>query len=225
MSEHQHKHVMTDITDPSVFWTQEFWDERYSTSGRIWSGNPNQRLVEQVSHLTPGTALDVGCGEGGDAIWLAAQGWRVTAMDVSPVALARGAEEAAKAGPEIANRITWKHVDMLTWDLASEQFDLVSAHYIHLPSQQREVFHTRLGSAVRPGGTLLIVGHHPSDLEKGIRRPNFPDLMFTAEQIVESLPSDAWEVHYAGAPERSWVDPEGQTATISDAVFRATRRA
>src|SRR2546430_12503786 len=122
----------------SSLFTQEFWDERYRSSDRVWSGEPNPRLVERVSDLTPGTALDVGSGEGADAIWLAARGWQVTAIDVSTVALDRAAERAAEAGAEVANRITWQQADVLTWDPAPLQFDLVSAQFMHLPTLARQ---------------------------------------------------------------------------------------
>src|SRR4051794_928957 len=95
---HHRTHDDEHAFDPAAVLTQDFWEERYRSSDQIWSGNPNPRLVEHVAELTPGTALDVGCGEGADAIWLAARGWQVTALDVSTVALARGARAAADAG-------------------------------------------------------------------------------------------------------------------------------
>ena len=210
--------------DPASLLTQAFWDERYGATDQLWSGDPNQRLVEQVADLTPGTALDVGCGEGGDAIWLASQGWQVVGMDVSPVGLARAAQHAVQAGAEIAMRITWQQADMLSWAPPPEQFDLVSAHFIHLPSAERESLHRRLAAAVRPGGTLLIVGHHPSDLETTAHRMNLPDFMYTAEQVAATLAPDAWEIVVAAAPQRGWHDPEGNPITIRDAVLRARRR-
>ena len=103
--------------DPAHF-TQEFWDDRYQTadqSGRLWSGQPNAQLVAQTADLAPGEALEAGCGEGADAIWLARQGWTVTAVDVSAVALERAAGFAAAAGDEVARRITWQREDLLSW--------------------------------------------------------------------------------------------------------------
>jgi SAM-dependent methyltransferase len=210
--------------DSSVMWTQEFWDARYGSADSIWSGNPNPHLVAQVADLTPGTALDVGSGEGADAIWLAEHGWRVTGVDVSTVALARAAQGAATAGEEIANRITWQQVDILTWDPAPLQFDLVSAQFMHIPRLQRQVVHRRLAAAVRPGGSLLIVGHHPSDMATSMPRPNMPDLFFTAEQVADGLEPDLWQVVVATAPGRQTLDPEGRTITIRDTVLHAMRR-
>jgi thioredoxin reductase/SAM-dependent methyltransferase len=215
--EHDH------IPDTSVLFTQEFWDERYRSADMIWSGNANPHLVATVTDLVPATALDIGSGEGADAIWLASQGWRVTGIDVSTVALGRAVKRAAEAGEQIADRITWRHADVLSWDPAPQRFDLVSAQFMQLPRPALESLHRRLAAAVRPGGTLLIVGHHPSDLETSIGRPHLPDLMFTADQIAAVLDPDDWHVTVA-APERQAVDADGRSITIRDAVLRAIRR-
>jgi len=215
-----HDHTL----DPAALLTQEFWDARYGSADQIWSGNPNPHLVEQVADLAPGSALDVGSGEGADAIWLAARGWHVTGIDVSTVALDRAAERAAEAGAEIADRITWQQADILSWDPAPLQFDLVSAQFMHLPTPARESLHRRLAVAVRPGGTLLIVGHHPSDLETSVGRPNLPDFLFTADQIAAALEPDDWQIIVAAAPERQTLDPDGRPVRIRDAVMHAVRR-
>lgn len=211
-------------TDVASLFTQEFWDARYASRTQLWSGNPNRCFAEQVADLEPGTALDVGCGEGADANWLAARGWQVTAVDVSTVALERAAARAGAAGREIADRITWRQVDLMSWAPASAQFDLVSAQFIHLPLAERDALNRGLAAAVRPGGTLLIVGHHPSDLETSIGRWNLPGLLFTAEEIAATLDPNDWEIVVAAAPEREERDPEGRPVTIRDAVLRARRR-
>jgi SAM-dependent methyltransferase len=213
-----------DHPDPAVMFTREFWDERYGSKPKVWSGNPNPHLVAQLTGLPPGVALEVGSGEGADAVWLASQGWQVTAVDVSTVGLERAADHAAAAGPEIAGRITWRQEDILVWEPPSQQFDLVTAHFMQPPRSEREALHRRLAAAVRPGGTLLIVGHHPSDLHTSMSRPNLPDLFFTAEEVAATLDPDQWDVLLAAAPGRETVDPEGQPVTIHDAVLQATRR-
>jgi 2-polyprenyl-3-methyl-5-hydroxy-6-metoxy-1,4-benzoquinol methylase len=210
--------------DPAVLVTREFWDDRYGSADQIWSGNPNQRLVEQVADLAPGSALEVGCGEGADAIWLATRGWQVTAVDVSTVALARAAQQATVVGPDVAERIDWQQADILSWQPTPRQFDLVTAHFIHVPAVEREPLHRRLAEAVRPGGTLLIVGHHPSDLETRVGRWRLADFLFTAEQVAAVLGPDEWQIAVCDAPERQALDPDGQPVTIRDAVLRATRR-
>ena len=123
--------------DPTTLHTSEFWDDRYGSTEALWSGRPNQRLVENVSGLTPGTALEIGCGEGADAIWLAQQGWTVTAVDVSKVAVERAAGHAAEADPVAAERITWRQQDLREWAPEPASYDLVTEHFLHLPSAVR----------------------------------------------------------------------------------------
>lgn len=202
--------------------SQEFWDERYRSTERVWSGHPNLRLVEQVSDLTPGAALDIGSGEGADAIWLAARGWRVTAFDVSTVALQRAARHAEQEGNEVAERISWQQADFRSWT-AEGTFDLVSAQFMHLPRPDIEALHRQLAAAVRPGGSLLIVGHHPLDMQSSVPRPDRPELFYTAEEVAASLDQDDWDILVADALARETVDPDGQPATIHDAVLHARR--
>jgi SAM-dependent methyltransferase len=212
--EHDHEHMFT----------QEYWDERYGSAEAIWSGNVNPHLVTAAADLAPGVALDVGSGEGADAIWLATKGWQVTAVDISAVALERAARHAAKAGDEVAARITWERGDVLSWDPAPRRYNLVSAQFMQLPQPALTSLHRRLAAAVQPGGTLLIVGHDPSDLETSAHRPHRPDLMFTADQVAATLDPDEWETISAATPERQILDPDGQQITIRDAVLRAVRR-
>jgi len=212
--------------DVTALYTAEFWDERYGSADRIWSGNPNPRLVSVAGVLPPGAALDVGCGEGADAIWLARQGWRVTAVDVSSVALARAAVAAADAGPEIAERVDWRPADAVTagaWTPERAAYDLVSAQFMHLPWPELQAFHRRLADAVKPGGTLLIVGHHPSDVEAFQRPAHLAALMYPAERMATTFDQDEWEVE-ATNPGRPFTDPEGNQVTLHDAVVRAVKR-
>jgi SAM-dependent methyltransferase len=214
-------HGPHDDADPAQFFTQEYWDERYSGEP-VWSGNPNPLLVRYASGLTPGTALDVGSGEGGDVIWLATQGWTVTGADISPVVLRRSAEAAAQAGPDIAARITWQQADLLSWQPPEQWFDLVSAQFVHLPRREREDLHRRLAAAVRPGGTLLVVSHHPSDLDTG-HRPHLPGMFATPAEMATVLDPAQWSVE-TSEPGREATFPDGWTGTIHDAVLRAVRR-
>jgi SAM-dependent methyltransferase len=216
---HHHDHAAEDL---SAMYSQQFWDERYGSAPALWSGQPNQRLVEHAADLTPSTALDIGCGEGADALWLASRGWQVTALDISPVALARAAERAAAAGPEVAGRITWEQADLLAWSPRT-QVDLVSAQFLHLPPEPAVQVQARLAAAVRPGGTLLIVGHDKSDLETTVRRPPVPALFSSPAEIAARLDPAAWDVVVTATPERSVVDGEGRTVTIRDAVMKAVR--
>lgn len=208
--EHHGEHGETE-------YTQEFWDERYGSADRIWSGRPNTQLVAQVTDLAPGDALDVGSGEGADAIWLASRGWRVTAVDVSAVALDRAAQVAMAAG--LQSLISWEQRDMLSWDPGQARFDLVSAQFMHLPRPAQDSMHTRLAAAVRPGGTLLIVGHLHDELHAHIA-PRFRP----AEDIAAALDPDAWQIIVATAIDRSGTGPDGEPVLLSDSVLRAVRQ-
>jgi 2-polyprenyl-3-methyl-5-hydroxy-6-metoxy-1,4-benzoquinol methylase len=217
MSNHEHHDL-----DPSTLHTAEFWDERYGSADALWSGRPNQRLVENVTGLAAGKALEIGCGEGADAIWLAQQGWSVTAVDVSQVALDRAAHHAAREAPAIRDRITWRREDLREWAPEPASFDLVTEHFLHLPSALRVRQHARLASAVRPGGVLLLVGHHPVD-HRTLQRPHAEDLYFLPEQEASALSPDDWDVS-ATAPSRPAHGPDGSAMTVTDAVVRAVRR-
>ena len=153
--------------DLEVQFSQEYWDDRYRSAHQLWSGQPNPQIVAQAADLTPGDALDVGCGEGADAIWLARQGWTVTGVDISAVALERAAGHAAACGDDIARRISWRQADLLGWEPGPQRYDLVSAQFMYLPAADLESLHRRLAAAVRPGGTLLVVLHHPDSMHAG----------------------------------------------------------
>jgi SAM-dependent methyltransferase len=202
-------------------WSAAFWDARYSSAPHIWSGDPNPQLVREATDLAPGTALDAGCGTGADARWLARRGWRVTALDISAVALERA---AVHAEPEIAGRISWQQADLLDGAPRAEAYDLVNAQYLHVPGGDRDRVFGHLAAAVAAGGTLLVVGHHPSDLGTTLRRPRTPDLLFTAEQAAATLDPRAWDVLVAAARQRPAVDPDGREITSTDAVLRARHR-
>ncbi|MEU1534676.1 class I SAM-dependent methyltransferase [Streptomyces fagopyri] len=163
------------------------WDERYAGQERFWSGEPNPQLVAAAGALVPGTVLDVGCGEGGDVVWLARQGWRVTGADFSAEGLARAARHTEEAG--VSERVDWWQVDARTFDAGGRSYDLVSSHYLHAPDGGMVEVTRRLASAVSPGGVLLIVGHAPSheftQLSESHRKA-----MFLAADLLAGLPDD-----------------------------------
>jgi SAM-dependent methyltransferase len=205
-----------------VRFDRDYWEERYRSAHKLWSGNPNPNLVAEVSELTPGRALDAGAGEGADAIWLARRGWQVTAVDISSVALDRAAEHAAAAGIAVAERIRWLREDIVGWQPPERAYDLVSTQYLHLPPSDRRAAYARLAAAVAERGTLLIVAHHPSDLQTTVPRPNQPDLFFTGDDLAAEL-ADGFEIVTNVAAPREVTDHEGRLVTIHDTVFRARR--
>ena len=131
------------------------WDELYLQDERVWSGKPNGSLVVEVADLPPGCALDVGCGEGADAVWLSRHGWQVTGLDVSRVALDRAERYAQEAGV----LVSWMHAGLVEADLPKGSFDLVSAQYAVLLKTGASVAERVLAALVAPGGTLLVVHH------------------------------------------------------------------
>jgi SAM-dependent methyltransferase len=214
MTEHEHD------TAPAL--DEDFWNGRYLAAERIWSGHPNPQLVAEVSDLTPGRALDVGCGEGADAIWLARRGWDVVATDISTVALERARQHVEDTDPPVSARLEWRHVDLLVSPPERDAFDLASAQFMQLPPGQRVQLFTALAASVRAGGTLLVVGHHPSDMTSGVRRPPMPERFYTADDIAGLLDA-SWTVVVNDSRPRSSTTPEGDEATIHDAVLLATR--
>ncbi|HEU5390660.1 MAG TPA: class I SAM-dependent methyltransferase [Streptosporangiaceae bacterium] len=210
------------MSHEAIEFTQEFWDDRYRSAGQLWSGQPNAQFAAHAADLEPGEALDAGCGEGADAIWLARRGWAVTAVDVSAVALERAAAAAGAAGGDVAERIGWRREDLLTWIPEPDRYDLVSAQFMHFPRAELTAFHQRLAAAVRPGGTLLLIAHHPDDLHAALN--GHPDLFWYAEDIAASLEPGQWEVRVAEASGRSAIDHDGQPVTVRDTVLRAARR-
>ncbi|WP_328323810.1 methyltransferase domain-containing protein [Kribbella sp. NBC_00382] len=200
---------------------EEYWNDRYRESTRIWSGNPNVELVNEVSGMTPGTALDLGSGEGGDAIWLAKQGWRVTAVDVSAVALERAAQHAAEAG--VGEQIDWQQHE-LGKSFPDGTFDLVSAQFLHstVDLPREEILRTA-AEAVAPGGVLLIEGH--LDWPESLKHGDHPDVHFpTPDEVIADLRLDdgRWEILVSRAHDREQV-VDGETLARRDSTVKARR--
>lgn len=193
------------------------WDERYGTAEQVWSGQPNGALVTEVAGLTPGRVLDVGCGEGADAVWLAARGWRVTALDVSRVALDR----AARAGRDAGVDVEWVHAGLEEAPLPAEGFDLVSAQYPALLRTPSDTAERALLSAVAPGGTLLLVHHADMDVEHAKER-GFDPADYVSPDGVAGMLDDTWQVEVHERRERDIVGGSGAHHS-RDVVLRAKR--
>ena len=202
---------------------EAFWNDRYRSAHALWSGSPNRHLVAEAGALPPGTALDAGAGEGADAIWLARRGWRVTAVDISGVALERAAGHGAKEDEAVAERIEWRREDLREWVPPERGYDLVTAQYLHVPGATRRVLVARLAASVADGGTLLFVGHHPLDLETTMPRPRQPELFFTGDDLAADLDGDGWKIVTNVAAPHEATDPEGRPVVVHDTVFRARR--
>ena len=202
--------------------TEAYWDDFFQSRDRVGSGRPNAVLARETADLDPGSALDLGCGEGDDAIWLAQHGWRVTAVDVSPTALARAAQHAKTA--DVADMITWERHD-LALSYPTGTFDLVSAQFFHSPvGPPRDVALRAAASAVAPGGVLLIVSH--AAFPPWALSPDPTTKFPTPEKTLESLHLDqeAWEIVVLDSFERSAQGPNGQQGTLTDSVVKLQKR-
>jgi SAM-dependent methyltransferase len=150
------------------------WDERYASSGLVWSAEPNALAASLLRDLTPGRALDVAAGEGRMALWLAGQGWQVTALDFSATGLAKGRSRAQELGLQV----DWRLADATTEDLGESAYDLVMVLYLHLPQQDVRDLLLRCAHALAPGGHLLMIGHDKDNLLRGVGGPQDSDLLY-----------------------------------------------
>ena len=193
------------------------WAELYSGDNAIWSGNPNGALVAEMSDVTPGRALDVGCGEGADAVWLAGWGWEVTALDVSRVALDRAAAAARAAGVDVR----WLLGGLVDVPLPAGAFDLVSAQYPALRRTPGQDAERALLAAVAPGGTLLVVHHADVDAEQA-KAHGFDPADYVGLPQVAALLGEGWRIEVDETRPRSVSGGAGSHHT-HDVVLRARR--
>jgi SAM-dependent methyltransferase len=190
------------------------WDEMYRSRDQIFSGDPNGVLVAETIGLPPGHALDVGCGEGADALWLARRGWQVTAVDISEIALQRAATAADTKG-----RVTWTRADLTTTPPPTGAFDLVSIHYFPLMRRPGHAALRGLLDAVAPGGTLLFATHALSDLALR-QEEGFDPTDYYQPNDVAQLLDDTWHVVINETRPRATRAPVG-THHTHDTVLRA----
>ena len=196
------------------------WDARYTgQDGARWSGRPNGRFRAEVASLPPGRALDVGCGEGADAIWLARSGWTVTAIDISDVAVIRAREAAELAGAVVE----WVCRDALQTPFPAGSFDLVSMQYLALPKAAGQAAVRALPGAVRPGGLLLAVYHDLTDEDREHMRSQGTDPAdYVDADDLARLLGDEFTIELRAVQPR--IDPPPDHPHIADVVLRARRR-
>jgi SAM-dependent methyltransferase len=212
---------------------KDYWESHWQEADEHASGQevaPNPYLAREVSGLARGTALDAGCGEGAEAIWLATEGWQVTAADISAEVLARDSQRATTscAAPD---HVQWVEADLSVWE-PGQQFDLVTTHYAH-PAMPQQAFYQRISRWVAPGGTLLIVGHlHTSETTayghgqepQGHGHSPPEQVSVTAASITAGFDATRWDIITADEPIRTLTDRAGRSIQLDDVVVRATRR-
>jgi SAM-dependent methyltransferase len=162
---------------------RDMWDERYAAKELVWSAGPNRLLADELTGLQPGTALDVACGEGRNALWLAEQGWEVTGIDFSEVAIGKARQIAERRGVTV----DWLVADIAEHDLGPSTFDLVCVLYLHTGPEERARWLPKTISAVKPGGTWLYIGHDPSNIEHGVGGPQDAALLPGAQDLSRAL--------------------------------------
>jgi SAM-dependent methyltransferase len=193
---------------------REDWDRRYAETDLLWSPEPNRFLVAEVRDLPPGRALDLACGEGRNALWLAELGWRVTGVDFSPVAIEKARARALQAKAEV----DLVCADLLDYQPERAAFDLVLVLYLQVPPDDRRVVLERAVAALAPGGTLLLVGHDLRNLSDGVGGPSDASVLYTPADIVAELPG--LEIEKA---ERVLRDVADADRSAIDALVRARR--
>jgi SAM-dependent methyltransferase len=159
------------------------WNRKHGEGLLLFGAEPNRFLVDEVGDLEPSRALDVACGSGRNAVWLAFQGWKVTGVDFSGVALEQARALAAQRRVEVE----WVEADLLGWRPFDAAFDLIAVLYLQLPADQLAAVLRRAAGGLAPGGTLIVIGHHSDNLEHGSGGPKDPGVLFTPEQVAESL--------------------------------------
>lgn len=201
-----------------------YWESRYADQDRMWSGRVNAVLGDVASGLTPDTALDLGCGEGGDVLWLAAQGWRATGVDLSPTATDRGRATAVAAG--LGDRVRFVAADLATWD-TDEQFGLVTASFlqswpVEIP---RAAILRRATGFVAPGGLLLVTAHAtpPGGMPEGLEEYRFPEPDDDLRTLDLGLGTD-WEALVTEVRPRTVTRDDQSTHDVRDSVVLVRRR-
>jgi SAM-dependent methyltransferase len=194
------------------------WDLRYAGSELVWTAQPNRFLVSEVADMAPGRALDLACGEGRNAVWLAEQGWRTLGVDFSTVAIEK-ARQLARARQVEAD---WEVADLSSYAPSPGAFDLVALFYLQVPAAQRSPILARAAAALADGGTLLVVAHDLSNLDEGYGGPQDPAVLYRAEDVIADLAGSGLMIERGERVQRP-VDTDGGERVALDALVRARR--
>jgi SAM-dependent methyltransferase len=192
------------------------WDERYRQADWVWSTTPNQFVAQVLADMPPGRALDLACGEGRNALWLAEKGWRATAVDFSSVAVAKGRAVAESRGLDV----TWVAADLLDYEPERGGYDAVLIAYLHLPPDDLRRVLGKARDALADGGTLLVVGHDVTNVTEGTGGPQYPEILYTPDAIADAVAPLSIE-----RAERVLRHVDGAERAAIDTLVVAVRRA
>ncbi|MDQ3678058.1 MAG: class I SAM-dependent methyltransferase [Actinomycetota bacterium] len=193
------------------------WDRRYAGSELIWTAEANRFLIAEAEGLPVGRALDLGCGEGRNAVWLAQRGWQVTGVDFSHV----GLDKAARLAEQRGVSVQWVLADVVDYVPPPAAFDLVAIFYLHIPGAAMRDVLPRGAAALAPAGTLLVVGHDPTNIQDGYGGPQDPAILMAPDEIAEALAD--LDVERAERVHRP-VPAAGEGVYAIDALVRAVQR-
>ena len=192
------------------------WNEKYQERGYLWGTEPNTFLVEVAAGYPPGRALDLGCGQGRNSVWLATLGHDVTGLDLSPVAI----DHARRLAAEWEVEAHFAAIDLTTWDPAEERWDLIVLSYLQVEAEDRKLIHAKAIAAMAPGARLVLVAHHLDNLDQGVGGPQTPDVLYTETQLLADF-SDL-EIFVCEQVIRH-VDKDGVTGDAIDVLLIAAR--
>jgi SAM-dependent methyltransferase len=194
------------------------WDHRYGGRELIWTGDPNRFLVAETETLAPGRAIDLACGEGRNAIWLAERGWRTVGVDFSKVGLQKARQLADARGVSVE----WVAANLLEYRPEPRAFDLVLVFYLQVPAGERQPIVRAAADAVAPDGTFLLVAHDSTNLQHGYGGPQSPAVLYTAHDVIDDLDGTGLQIERAERVERPVQTPDGERVAL-DALVRARR--
>ena len=193
------------------------WNSRYAATDLVWGSEPNQFVVAELEGVTPqGRALDLACGEGRNAIWLAGQGWNVTAIDFSEVAIARAGKLAERRGVHVE----WLCEDLVVYEPPQRAFQLVVIAYLQIPGAELRRVLAHAATALAPGGNLLLIGHALRNLSEGVGGPQDPAVLWNPDELRATLESLSLKLERCDEVERSVEAPDGPRRAI-DVLARA----
>lgn len=195
---------------------RDMWNQRYAEKGAMFGAGPNQFVADRLGGLPPGRVLDLGAGQGRNAVWLAQQGHTVTAVDLSDVAVEQGRAAAAAAGVSVEFIVA----DLAEWEPPTAEFDLVLLSYLQGPEAARKLIHEKAARALVPGGRVFLVAHHLDNLNDGVGGPSSPDVLFTESDLASDFSGFEIETNEKIFRE---VDQDGATGMAIDVLFIARK--